>query len=424
MSFAQMNRQQLTALHKELFEKYNEFKSRNLHLDMSRGKPSPEQLDLSLDMMNCLNSKSEYFSENGFDCRNYGVLEGIEECRSLFAELLKVDINNIVIGGNSSLTLMFDYITQCMISGAGAEPWAHLENVKFICPAPGYDRHFFICEYFGIEMIPVDMLPDGPDMDAVEQLIKDPNVKGIFVVPKYSNPCGNTFSDECVKRFANLKPAAEDFRVIWDNAYCIHDLYDESDRLLNIFEICKGKKSEDYFIEVTSTSKVSFPGSGVAALAASKKNIDMIKKRMFVQTIGNDKLNQLRHVRFFKDSDGVMKHMKLHAEILRPKFELILDTFEKELSNEDIASWTKPNGGYFISLNVLNGCAKKTVEMCKEAGLVLTQAGATFPYGKDENDSNIRIAPSYPSLEELETALEGLCICIKLVCVEKLLENK
>lgn len=390
---------------------------------MSRGKPSPEQLDLSLEMLGCVNADSGYKSENGFDCRNYGVLDGIRECKILFADLLGVDEDNIIVGGNSSLTIMFDYIAQCMISGAGAEPWSHVDGIKFICPVPGYDRHFSICEYFGIGMIPVPLLEDGPDMDMVEELIKNPKVKGMFVVPKYSNPCGNTFSDECVRRFSDLKPAAEDFRVIWDNAYCIHDIYDKSDELLNIFEACKGKKSEDYFIEVTSTSKISFPGSGVSAIAASKSNIEMVRKRMTIQTIGNDKLNQLRHAKFFKDVDGLKAHMKLHAEKLRPRFELIIEAFESELSGKGIASWTNPNGGYFISLDVLDGCAKKVVKMCKDAGLVLTGAGATFPYGNDENDRNIRIAPSYPSIDELKQAVEGLCICVQLVCVEKLLEK-
>ena len=423
MLFQQMNEQQLRELHNELLNKYNEFKSRNLCLDMSRGKPSPEQLDLSLDMLGCVNADSGYKSENGFDCRNYGVLDGIKECKKLFADLLEVDEDNVLIGGNSSLTIMFDYITQCMISGAGSEPWSHQEGVKFICPVPGYDRHFSICEYFGIEMITVPLLKDGPDMDMVEELIKDPKVKGMFVVPKYSNPCGNTFSDECVRRFADLKPAAEDFRVIWDNAYCIHDIYDTSDELLNIFDVCKGMKSEDYFIEVTSTSKISFPGSGVSAIAASKKNIEMIKNRMTIQTIGNDKLNQLRHVRFFKDVDGLKAHMKLHAEKLRPRFALIVKMFDAELAGKGIASWTDPKGGYFISLDVLDGCAKKIVKMCKDAGIVLTGAGATYPYGKDENDRNIRIAPSYPSLDELKDALEGLCVCIQLAAVEKLLNK-
>lgn len=421
--FQQMNEQQLNDLHNDLSNKYESFKSRGLCLDMSRGKPSPEQLDLSLDMLSCVNSESGFKSECGFDCRNYGVLDGIKECKKLFADLLGVDTKNIIIGGNSSLTIMFDYITQCMINGAGGKPWSKQDGVKFICPVPGYDRHFSICEYFGIEMIPVPLLADGPDMDIIDELVKDPKVKGIFVVPKYSNPCGNTFSDECVKRFADLKPAAEDFRVIWDNAYCIHDLYDDSDDLLNIFDVCKGKKSEDFFIEVTSTSKISFPGSGVSAIAASEKNIEMIKNRMTIQTIGNDKLNQLRHVRFFKDVDGLKAHMKLHAEKLRPRFELIINTFESELSGKGVAEWTKPNGGYFISLDVMNGCAKKIVSLCKDAGVILTGAGATFPYGKDDNDSNIRIAPSYPSLDELRDALECLCICIQLAGVEKLLEK-
>ena len=424
MNLLEMNKQQLQHHVKQLQAEYDNFKSRGLKLDMSRGKPSPEQLDLSIDMLGCVNEDSGYETEKGFDCRNYGVLDGIPECKRLFADLLGVDEKNIIFGGNSSLTIMFDYITQCMISGAGEKPWSKQGNIKFICPVPGYDRHFAICEYFGIEMLPVALLEDGPDMNAVEELIKDPGVKGMFVVPKYSNPCGNTFSDECVKKFSNLRPAAKDFRVIWDNAYFIHDIYDnKSDELYNIFDACKGKESEDYFIEVTSTSKISFPGSGVSAIAASDKNIEMIKNRMTIQTIGNDKLNQLRHVRFFKNIDGLKKHMKLHADVLRPRFELIKNAFEEKLDDKGIARWTNPNGGYFISLDVMPGCAKKVVEMCKNAGIVLTGAGATYPYGKDENDSNIRIAPSYPSIEELKCAVEGLCICIELVCTINLLEK-
>ena len=422
MEFQKMSRNDLEEIYEALQNKYKEIKSKNLQLDMSRGKPSPEQLDLSADILGCVNSESGCKTEKGFDCRNYGVLDGIPECKKLFAELLGVDTKNLIIGGNSSLTIMFDYITQCMISGAGAEPWSKQKNVKFLCPVPGYDRHFSICEYFGIEMINVPLLEDGPDMDMVEELIKDSSVKGMFVVPKYSNPCGNTFSDECVRRFSELKPAAKDFRVIWDNAYCIHDIEDEHDELMNIFEACKGKDSIDYFIEVTSTSKISFPGSGVSAIAASDKNIEMIKKRMTIQTIGNDKLNQLRHVRFFKDMDGLKKHMKLHAEKLKPRFDIIKKYFEQELSRTGIAKWTSPNGGYFISLDVAEGCAERTVELCREAGVVLTNAGATYPYGKDPEDKNIRIAPSYPGIDELEEAVKCLCVCTKLAYLEKVLK--
>lgn len=421
MNYREMSREKLFEIKNELAFDYNNFKKRNLSLDMSRGKPSPEQLDLSVGLLGCINDETGYKSQNGFDCRNYGILEGIAECRKIFADILDVEDDNIIIGGNSSLNIMFDYISQCMISGAGCEPWSKQGKIKFICPVPGYDRHFSICEYFGIEMINVSMNADGPDMDKVEELIRDEKVKGMFVVPKYSNPSGITFSKEIVERFSNLKPAAKDFRVIWDNAYCIHDINEQGDELYNIFEACKGKESEDYFIEVTSTSKISFPGAGVSAVTASKKNIEEIKKRMSVQTIGNDKINQLRHALFFKDLNGLKEHMKLHGKLLKPRFDIVLDIFEKELSQSGIAKWTNPNGGYFISLDVPEGCAKRTVQLCKELGIVLTGAGATYPYKNDPEDKNIRIAPSYPSVEELKDAAQGLCICVKLAFVEKLI---
>ena len=423
MKFIDMNRNELEALRDKLQAEYESFRNENLNLDMSRGKPSADQLDLSMDMLKCVNEET-YKAENGFDCRNYGVLDGIPECKKMFAELLEVDEKNIIVGGNSSLTLMFDYVAQCMFSGPEGEPWSKQGNVKFLCPVPGYDRHFSICEYFGIEMINVPMLADGPDMDKVEELIKDSSVKGMFVVPKYSNPYGNTFSDECVRRFSDLKPAAKDFRVIWDNAYCIHDISEKPDELLNIFEACKGKESENFFIEVTSTSKISFSGAGISALAASDRNIELIKQRMTIQTIGYDKLNQLRHAKYFKDAEGLKKHMKLHAEKLRPKFEIILKYFESELGGKEIAEWTSPNGGYFINLDVMSGCAKRTGELCKKAGVVLTTPGASFPYGKDPEDTNIRIAPSFPTVEELEMAVKCLCVCVQLACTEKLLESK
>ncbi len=421
MLYSKMTSEELLQEKEALQKRYDDFKSQGLSLDMSRGKPSPEQLDITMDMLDSVKFENAYKAENGFDCRNYGVLDGIEECKKLFADLLGVDTKNIIVGGNSSLNMMFDYVAQCMVNGAGSEPWLQQGNVKFICPAPGYDRHFGVLEFFGIEMITVDMLSDGPDMDKIEELIKDSSVKGMFVVPKYSNPQGITFSDDCVRRIAAMKPAANDFRVIWDNAYCVHDINDTPDTLLNIFEAAKEFGSEDMFIEVTSTSKISFPGAGVAALAASDNNITAIKKRMTIQTIGNDKLNQLRHVRYFKNLDGLKNHMKKHADLLKPKFEAVLECFKEELESTGIAEWKNPNGGYFISLDVLEGTAKRVGELCKEAGVVLTPPGATYPYGKDPKDSNIRIAPSFPSVAELEVAAELLAVSARLAACEKLL---
>ena len=420
MLYSEFSKENLLLEKEQLQKRYDEFKAQNLSLDMSRGKPSPKQLDLSMDMFD-IDMKENYKAENGFDCRNYGVLDGIPECKKLFADLLGVDEKNIIVGGNASLTLMFDYIAQCMTHGAGKEAWLKQGDIKFICPVPGYDRHFGILEHFGIEMINVQMLSDGPDMEKVNELIKDESVKGMILVPKYSNPEGITLSDECVRKIAAMKPAAEDFRVIWDNAYCIHDINDTPDELLNIFDVAKEYGSEDMFIEVTSTSKISFPGAGVSALAASDKNIAMIKSRMTIQTIGNDKLNQLRHVLYFKNIDGIMAHMKKHAETLKPKFEAVVECFGKEFAGLGIAEWKNPNGGYFVSLNVLPGTAKRTGELCKEAGVVLTPPGATYPYGKDPEDTNIRIAPSFPSVEELEKAAELLCISARLAACEKLL---
>ena len=407
-----------------LYEEYETFKSMNRHLDMSRGKPGAMQLKLSGEILE-QKYMGNFLSKSGIDCRSYGLLDGIDECKSIFSELLDVPKKNIIIFGNSSLNVMFDYISQCMLFGAsGKTPWCKLDKVKFLCPVPGYDRHFSICELFGIEMINIPMNDEGPDMDLIEEYIKDENVKGVFCVPKYSNPNGITYSDAVVRRFAALKPAAEDFRVIWDNAYFVHPLYDEDDNLLNIFDVCKEYDTEDHFIEVVSTSKITFPGSGVAVLAASDENIAEIKTRMTIQTIGHDKMNMLRHAHFFKDAQGVHEHMKKHANIIRPKFELILDAFEKYLGGKGISDWTSPRGGYFISLNVLNGCAKKVVRLCSEAGVKLTDAGATFPYGNDPDDRNIRIAPTYPSVDDLSLAVEILCVCIKIACYEKILSEK
>ena len=414
--YSQMTAEELKAEQKALEKRFNDFKSKGLKLDMSRGKPGADQLDLSSQM----NDVKDYVSD-GVDIRNYGILDGIPSCKKLFADLMGVDSKNVIVGPNASLTLMFDYISQCYTHGAGDTPWCRLPEVKFLCPVPGYDRHFTILEYFGIKMINIAMKEDGPDMDAIEEYIKDDSVKGMFCVPKYSNPQGITYSDAVVKRIAAMKPAAKDFRIIWDNAYCIHDLDKDSDELLNIFDVLPEYGNEDMVIEVCLTSKITFPGSGVSALIASDNNIAAIKKRLNVQTISYDKMNQHRHVEFFGDADGVRAHMKKHAEILKPKFDMVLRHLDNELSGKGIASWFNPKGGYFISLDVMEGCAKRVGELCKEAGVVLTSVGATYPYGKDDKDSNIRIAPSFPPVAELDMAAELLCICVQLACIEKLL---
>ncbi len=406
----------------ELRGRYEEYKARDLRLDMSRGKPSSEQLDLSMDMIESLSAKDVYMTSTGFDTRNYGVLDGIPEAKLMFAELLGVSPDNVIIGGNSSLNMMFDYIATAWSKGVcGNTPWCELDRVKFLCPVPGYDRHFGVTAYFGVEMIPVPMTATGPDMDLIEEYVKDPAVKGAWCVPMYSNPDGITYSDETIRRFAALKPAAPDFRVMWDNAYCVHHLTDTPDSMLNIFDVAKEYNSEDLFVEFMSTSKISFPGAGVAAMAASVRNIADIKSRMTVQTIGHDKLNMLRHVRYFKNADGVRAHMKRHAAVLAPRFELVLAMLDRELSGRGIAEWHKPNGGYFVSVNVSEGCAKRTVKLLAEAGVVLTGAGATYPYGNDPADSNIRLAPSYPPLEELQVAMELFCICAEIAVIESLI---
>ena len=394
---------------------------------MSRGKPAKAQLDLSNGMMDILNSETDLVSSDGVDCRNYGILDGISDARKLLADMSEVPERNILIYGNSSLNVMFDTVARAMTHGfLGSTPWCKLDKVKFLCPVPGYDRHFGITEFFGIEMINVPLLPTGPDMDMVEKLVaEDPAIKGIWCVPKYANPTGISYSDETVKRFAHLKPAAEDFRIFWDNAYCVHHLYeDKQDYLLEILMECKKAGNPDMVYKFSSTSKISFPGSGIAAMAASDANLKDIRNMMKVQTIGHDKVNQLRHVRFFKDIHGIVEHMKKHADILRPKFETVLEVLDKELGGLEIGSWIAPRGGYFISFDALDGCAKAIVAKAKEAGVVLTGAGATFPYGKDPHDSNIRIAPSYPTPEELEMAADIFVLSVKLVSIDKILEEK
>ena len=424
MEYKNLSKEELSGIKKELEAEYEAFKAQGLKLDMSRGKPNKAQLDLTNDMLDTINSASDMTASDGMETRNYGGLTGIPECRKLMAEIVDVDEKNVILGGVASLTLMYDYISQCMVFGCGGnEPWIKQGEIKFLCPCPGYDRHFGILEHFGIKMINIKMNDDGPDMDAIEEYIKDESVKGLFCVPKYSNPDGITFSDEVVRRFAAFKPAAKDFRVIWANAYIVHDLNDTPDKLLNIFDEAKKCGSEDMFIEVISTSKISFAGGGISAVIASDANIAEIKKRMSIQIISNDKINQLRHARYFKNLDGIKAHMKKQAAILKPKFDAVTDGFEKAFDGTGIASWKKPNGGYFISLFVMNGCAKRVGQLCKEAGLTLTTVGATYPYGIDPDDSNIRIAPSYPDVDELKKAVELLCICVKLAAAEKLTEE-
>lgn len=427
MQYNDMSKEELLALKESLNKEYAEAKAKGLALDMSRGKPSAKQLDVSLGLLDTINSSSDLKALDGTDCRNYGVLDGIPEAKKLMADMMGTTPDHVIVYGNASLNIMYDQISRAYTHGIlGNTPWCKLDKVKFLCPVPGYDRHFAITERFGIEMINIPMSESGPDMGMVEEYVsKDASVKGIWCVPKYSNPQGYTYSEETVKRMAALKPAAEDFRIFWDNAYVIHDLYDDNkDEIADIISECEKAGNPDMVFEFASTSKVSFPGSGIAALATSANNIADIKKQLTIQTIGHDKLNQLRHVRFFKDINGLKEHMRKHAEFIRPKFEAVESVFEEELGGLGIGSWTEPNGGYFISFEAMDGCAKAIAAKCKEAGVKLTGAGATFPYGKDPKDSNIRIAPSFPTPEEMKQAADLFVLCVKLVSVEKLLENK
>lgn len=426
MNYLNCGKEELEKEYAALAKEYEDVKGKGLRLNMARGKPGKEQLDLSLGLLDVLNSKSDFVGTDGMDCRNYGVLEGIDECRKLFGDILGVDSKYVMVGGSSSLNMMFDTIS-CMMTKSivdGCKPWYEVKNRKFLCPVPGYDRHFGITEYYGFDMIPVPMTEYGPDMDVVEKLVEsDDSIKGIWCVPKYSNPQGITYSDETVKRFAALKPAAKDFRIMWDNAYCIHDINDTPDELLNIFDECKKNGTEDMPVLFCSTSKITFPGAGVAAMAASENNMKVFKERYNYEVISYDKLNMLRHVRYFKDFDGIMEHMQKHKEVLRPKFDIVLNALESNLKPVGIGEWTNPNGGYFVSIDVLSGTAKRVVQLCKEAGVVMTGAGATYPYGKDPDDKNIRIAPTFPPNDELITAMDVFCICTKLAACEKLLEK-
>ncbi len=416
--YSSMSREELQAELSSVKAEYDSLKAQGLSIDMSRGKPGADQLDISDGMLKVFDD-GDFKCESGVDVRNYGLLDGIPECKKLFADLLDVKPENVIVGGNSSLSMMFDFVSQCMYNGAGFTPWAQQGKVKFLCPCPGYDRHFAICEFFGIEMINIPMTSDGPDMNAIEEAVKDSSVKGMFCVPKYSNPQGITFSAETVKRIANLTPAANDFRIIWDNAYCVHDLTDKTDELVNIFDVLP-ERNANMVIEVASTSKISYPGAGVACLVSSVDNIKVILKRLTIQSISYDKVNMLRHVRFFKNVDGIKEHMKLHAKILKPKFDAVLDTLNSDLNGLGIAEWNVPNGGYFISLDVTGGSASRVGVLCKEAGVTLTNVGATFPYGKDPSDSNIRIAPTFPTPEVLMKAVKVLTVSVKLACLEEL----
>jgi len=426
-AYKDMSKNELLTLKAALEEEYKTLEAKSLNLNMARGKPGFSQLDLAMPMLDVINSTSDMRTVLGNDVRNYGDLDGIGECRRLMADMISVKKDNVVVCGNSSLNIMYDTISRSMTQGVnGSTPWCKLDSVKFLCPVPGYDRHFKITETFGIEMINIPLHEDGPDMDMVEKYVNnDPAVKGIWCVPKYSNPTGISYSDEVVKRFANLKPAAEDFRIFWDDAYCIHHLYDDTqDEILNILEECEKAGNPNMAYIFASTSKISFPGSGVSVVASSPENIKFIMSHMTVQTIGHDKINQLRHARFFKDIDGLKAHMQLHAQLIRPKFEAVLNTLETELAGLEIGSWIKPRGGYFISFDALPGCAKAIVAKCKDLGVILTGAGATYPYGKDPLDSNIRIAPTFPTPEEMKVAAEVFVLCVKLVSVEKILAEK
>lgn len=424
--YQEMTKEELLQEQAALEAEYAKIKEMGLALDMSRGKPGTDQLDLAMPMLDVLNSKSVLKSENGLELRNYGGLDGIPEAKKLIAEMVGTKPENVIVYGNSSLNIMYDQIARAELFGlCGNTPWSKLDKVKFLCPVPGYDRHFAITEEFGIEMINIPMTADGPDMDMVEQYVNnDEAVKGIWCVPKYSNPQGVVYSEETVKRFAALKPAAADFRIFWDNAYAVHHLYDDNQaQIPDIISLCEENGNPDMVFQFCSTSKVSFPGAGIAGISASQANIEDIKKRLTIQTIGHDKTNQLRHVLYFKNLDGIKAHMSKQAALIRPKFDMLDELLTEEIASRGIGSWIKPLGGYFISFEALPGCAKEIVAKCKEAGVVMTGAGSPFPYKKDPQDSVIRIAPTFPSLEELTKAAQVFVVVTRLVSVNKMLEK-
>ena len=420
MEFNRMTPEQVANEYQAALAEYNDFRSANLALDMSRGKPDKAQLALSKGLMSCVTDDMA-FLEDGTDCRNYGLLDGIPEAKQLIADLLGLDKSEVVVGGNSSLSLMFDNISSNMSHGVrDGEPWQKQGQIKFLCPSPGYDRHFAICEYFHIEMIPVKLTKDGPDMDTVERLVaEDELIKGIWCVPVYSNPTGIVYSDETVRRLASLKPKAKDFRIYWDNAYFVHSLVEECASIPNIIREAEKYGNANMPLMFCSFSKISYAGASISAMCASKSNVDYIKKRLGIQTIGPDKINQLRHVKFFGNAENVRAHMKKHAEILRPKFNTVLSILDEKLGGTGLAAWTRPEGGYFVSVDVPEGCAKRVVQLCAEAGVKLTEAGATWPYGRDPFDSNIRVAPTVPPISELETAMKLFTVCVKLAWCEK-----
>ncbi len=423
-SYQEMSKEELLQEKESLEAAYKEYQKMDLSLNMARGKPSVEQLDMTMDMMEVLDAKTDMTAEDGTDVRNYGAMDGIPEAKKLMADMMGVSPENVIVCGNASLTIMYDTVSRSMTHGVcGSTPWCKLDKVKFLCPVPGYDRHFAVTEHFGIEMINIPMTEEGPDMDMVEEYVNnDASVKGIWCVPKYSNPQGIVYSDETVRRFAALKPAAEDFRIFWDNSYIVHHLYEEDQaELLEILSECEKAGNPDMVYEFVSTSKITFAGAGIAAMAASEKNLDFVRKSIAVQTIGYDKVNQYRHVKYFKNLEGIKAKMRQHANSMRPKFEMVEGILKEELEGLDIGSWLNPLGGYFITFEALEGCASSIVKKAKEAGVVLTGAGAPFPYGKDPKDSIIRIAPSYPTIEELRQAAEVFVVCVKLASVEKLL---
>ena len=425
-TYKQMSREELLQEQQALQQEYKGYEEAGLQLNMARGKPESAQLDLSMPMMDIVDSKSDCTAEDGTDCRNYGEMDGLPEAKKLMAELMECKPEQVIVFGNASLNVMFDAIARALIHGVcGGKPWGQQGKIKFLCPVPGYDRHFAVTECLGIEMINVPLLEDGPDMDMVEKLVaEDPLIKGIWCVPKYANPTGISYSDEVVRRFAKMETAASDFRIFWDNAYCVHHLYEaceQQDRLLNILDECARAGNPDRVLEFASTSKITFAGAGISAMAASENNLNDVRSIMAIQTIGYDKINQLRHVRFLKDRAGVDAHMMKHAAIMRPKFELVEQLLEQEIAPLGIGTWTTPKGGYFICFRSMQGCAKRIVSLAKAAGVVLTGAGAPFPYGKDPENAVIRLAPSYPNLEELTMAAKVFICCVKLASVEKLL---